>query len=225
LEKKMVMFAAVIFDWDGTLADTHRIVVGGFQRALAEVGVKVNVKFLERRIGIGARNSFRDALNYVGKPFDDRLLDLLVERKTEVQVGLSGKVMLFDGAIDILDSLRGRVRMALATMSNRKIIDKLLVEKNVGNYFDEVVSVDDVQRPKPDPEIFLRCASKLGVSPENCVVMEDSVFGVRAARSARMKCIVVPTGAYAMEELEKEGPDLLVDSLLEREKILSYIFG
>jgi len=221
----MVMFAAVIFDWDGTLADTHRIVVEGFQRALSEVGVKVDVKFLERRIGIGARNSFRDALNYVGKPFDDRLLDLLVERKTEVQVGLTGRAELFDGAIELLDSLQGSVKMALATMSNRPVIDKLLIEKNMRKYFDEVVSVDDVHKPKPDPEIFLRCASKLQAAPESCVVMEDSVFGVRAARSARMKCIVVPTGAYTSVELDREGPDLLVNSLLEKEKILDFILG
>ena len=221
----MVMFAAVIFDWDGTLADTHRIVVEGFQRALSEVGVKVDVKFLERRIGIGARNSFRDALNYVGKPFDDRLLDLLVERKTEVQVGLTGRAELFDGAIELLDSLQGSVKMALATMSNRPVIDKLLIEKNMRKYFDAVVSVDDVHNPKPDPEIFLRCASKLQAAPESCVVVEDSVFGVRAARSARMKCIVVPTGAYTSVELDREGPDLLVNSLLEKEKILDFILG
>jgi beta-phosphoglucomutase-like phosphatase (HAD superfamily) len=99
------------------------------------------------------------------------------------------------------------------------------MEKNMRKYFDEVVSVDDVLQPKPDPEIFLRCASKLQAAPESCVVVEDSVFGVRAARSARMKCIVVPTGAYTEEELDREGPDLLVSSLLEREKILDLIFG
>ena len=61
------MPTAVIFDWDGTLADTHKVVVEALEKDLEGVGVRVDTKFLERRIGIGAKNSFRDALNSVGK--------------------------------------------------------------------------------------------------------------------------------------------------------------
>ena len=219
------MFDAVILDWDGTLADTRSVIVESFQKVLSEVDCFVEDEFIERLIGIGPRNTFREVLKAKGIPFDDAMLEGLVREKITIQLGMTWKISLFDGAIDLLNSLRGRVGMALATMTNRKVIDKLLLEKRLGGYFDAVISVDEVSRPKPNPEIFLRCASALMACPEDCVVIEDSIFGVKAAKDAGMKCIAVATGAYSMEELRKEGADLVVASLTERERILSFLFG
>jgi len=87
-----------------------------------------------------------------------------------------------------------------------------------------VVTADEVSKPKPDPEVFLVCATKLNLSPGDCITVEDSTFGVEAAKAARMKCIAVPSGAYTKEELQNEEPDLLVDSLVEIDKILDSIF-
>ncbi|MFQ6094547.1 MAG: HAD family hydrolase [Candidatus Bathyarchaeia archaeon] len=219
------MFAAVLFDWDGTLADTRRVVVKGFQTVLKRIGCFVSDEFIERRIGIGARNAFRDALKATGISFDERMLDNLVKEKAEIQLGLTPEVKLFDGAVELLDSIYGRAKMALATMSNRRVIDKLLFERGVRKYFDVVISVDEVSKPKPDPEVFLRCAMHLKTRPEDCAVVEDSIFGVRAAKKAGMHCIAVPTGAYSIDELRRQGPDLIVHSLKERQKILDFIFG
>jgi beta-phosphoglucomutase-like phosphatase (HAD superfamily) len=108
-------------------------------------------------------------------------------------------------------------------MNNRAVIDKLLIEKGVKAYFNVVVTVDEVLETKPNPEIFLKCAASLKCHPEACVVLEDSVFGVEAAKKAKMKCIALPTGAYAIQELETQKPDLIVDSLREKEKILGFI--
>lgn len=215
----------MIFDWDGTLADTRHVVVEGFQTVLASIGCFVTDKFIERRIGIGAKNTFREALKAKNMPFDEAKFDDLVKKKTEIQTGLTKEVNLFDGAIELLDSLHGKAKMALATMSNRRVIDKLLLEKEVAEYFEFVISVDEVSEPKPDPEIFLRCAIELRTRPEDCVVLEDSIFGVKAAKNAKMKCIAVPTGAYSIEELRKEKPHLIVQSLEERERILAFIFA
>ena len=63
------------------------------------------------------------------------------------------------------------------------------------------------------------------VDPEDCVVVEDSVFGVRAAKAAKMKCIAVSSGAYSREELQEENSDLMINSLVEKEKVLHFIFG
>jgi len=221
----LAIFEAVIFDWDGTLADTRSAVVKGFQKVLASIGCFVTDRFIERRIGIGAKNTFGQALKAKNMPFDEVRLDELVKMKTEIQTGLTKEVDLFEGAIELLGSLHGTVKMALATMSNRRVIDKLLREKEVAGYFEFVISVDEVSKPKPDPEIFLRCAMELESSPEDCVVIEDSIFGVEAAKKAMMKCIAVPTGAYSAEELGKEEPDLIVGSLKERERISAFIFG
>lgn len=219
------MFDAVVFDWDGTLADTKPVIVKSFQNVLKEIGCKVSDAFLERRIGIGARNMFKDALKAANIPFDDEMIDELLKKKTKTHMELAGNVHLFDGVVDLLDSLHNKVKTALATMSNRIVIEKLLKEKGVRKYFDIVITVDEVIQPKPDPEIFLKCADGLKCSPEKCVVMEDSIFGVRAAKEARMKCIAIPSGAYSIEELWEQNPDLIVESINEKEKILNFVLG
>mgnify|MGYP000014569101 CR=1 FL=1 len=219
------MFEAVIFDWDWTLADTKRFLISSFQKALREVGCNVSDRFIERRIGSGAKNTLREALEASDIKPTDELIEKLLERKIEVQLSLTETVRLIDGAMELLTSLYGKVRMALATMSNRPVIDRLLQEKGVGKFFDVVITVDEVNRPKPDPEIFLKCAEKMNVPPAKCVVVEDSIFGVEAARRAGMKCIAIPSGAYSIDELRERKPDLIVDSLKEKEKILNFILG
>jgi beta-phosphoglucomutase len=217
------MFEAVVFDWDETLADTKKEVVASFQTTLKQVGCNVSDEFIEKRIGIGARNTFKEALQAAKMPFTDEALSGLVERKVNAQLQLTGTVRLFEGTLDLLESLYGRIRIALASMNNRKVIDKLLTEKRLTEYFTAVITADEVTKPKPDPEIYINCAVKLKCNPRRCVVLEDSIFGVRAAKAAGMKCIGVTTGAYDREELEKENVDIVVDSLGENERILGFI--
>ena len=218
------MFEAAVFDWDETLADTKKEVVASFQTVLKQVGCNVSDEFIEKRIGIGARNTFREALQAAKMAFADEALSGLVERKVNIQLQLTGTVTLFEGTLDLLESLYGRIKIALASMNNRKVIDKLLTEKRLTEYFTAVITADEVIKPKPDPEIYLNCAVELKCNPKGCVVLEDSIFGVRAAKAAGMKCIGVTTGAYDREELEKESADLVVRSLEENERILDFIF-
>jgi len=119
------MFDAVIFDWDGTLADTKKAVVESFRRVLVEVGCVVDSKFIERRIGIGTRKILEDVLKESNITFDDRTLAELTRKKVKIQTELSEAVNFFEGTTDLLDALYGRIKMALATMSSRKVIDKL----------------------------------------------------------------------------------------------------
>jgi len=219
------MFKAIIFDWDGTLADTKKAVVESFRRVLIEVGCVVDSEFIERRIGIGTKKILEEVLKESNITFDDRILEELTKKKVKIQTELSEVVNLLEGATDLLDALYGRIKMALATMSSRKVIDKLLSEKQLEKYFDVVVTADEVSKPKPDSEVFLVSATKLNLSPVDCITVEDSTFGVKAAKAARMKCIAVPSGAYTKEELQNEEPDLLVNSLVDMNKILDFIFG
>ncbi|UCH70516.1 MAG: HAD family phosphatase [Candidatus Bathyarchaeota archaeon] len=217
------MFEAVIFDWDGTLANTQKVVVESFQSVLQEVGCIVPNEFLKRRIGTGTRKMIEDALNKCNISFDKKVLEELSSKKIRLQTELSLSVTLFEGAARLLDDLHSRVRIALATMSARPVIDKLLTEKKIKSYFTAVVTASDISKPKPDPEIFLRAAEKLCVLPQHCVTVEDSIFGVKASKKAKMKCIAIPSGAYTKEELQKERPHLLVDSLTHTDEILNYI--
>jgi beta-phosphoglucomutase len=221
----MLMDKAVIFDWDGTLADTRKAVVQSFQKVLGDAGCRVSNEFIERRMGIGTKKTIIEAFRKCHMRLDVSALERLANEKITIHANLAHKITLLDGATELLEMLQGKVKIALATMSNRKVIDSLLPAKKVRGFFDVVVTADDVANPKPDPEVFLVAAAKLGVKPEVCVVVEDSVFGVRAAKAAGMKCIAVSSGVYNKEELEMEKPDLVVDFLVEKDMLLGFIFG
>jgi HAD superfamily hydrolase (TIGR01509 family) len=217
------MFEAVIFDWDGTLADTKQMVVATFQKVLSKIHCTVSDEFIERRIGIGAADTFRDALRASGVSFDEALIKRLVEEKIQTEIDLSSTVNLFAGALELLTALQGKVKVALASMNNRDVIDHLLKTLGLPRFFDAVLTVDEVHNSKPDPEIFLKTALKLSCPAERCVVVEDSIFGVEAAKAAKMGCIAVLTGVYTRRELEKANPGLIVGSVNERAEILRFI--
>jgi beta-phosphoglucomutase len=218
------MFETIIFDWDGTLADTRQVVVASFQKALSEVNCKIGDEFIERRIGIGSSETFREIFYSFNVQFDEALIKRLVKKKIQNEIDMSSGVHMFEGSIDLLKSLQGKVKLGLASMNDREVINHMLKTLNTQRFFDIVVTADDIVNSKPHPEIFLHCARKLGSSPENCVVIEDSIFGVEAAKTARMGCIAVLTGVYSRRLLEKANPDLIVDSLEEGNRILNFIF-
>ena len=217
------MFEAVIFDWDGTLADTRRVVVASFQKALRDIHCEISDKFIERRIGIGSAETFREILQASKIRFDEVLIKRLVEKKIQSEIELSSNVRLFDGSLDLLESLQGKVKLGLASMNDREIIGHLLKMTNTQRFFDVILTAGDISKPKPNPEIFLKCARKLRSSQEGCVVVEDSIFGVEAAKKAGMGCIAVLTGVYYRTELENAGADLIVSSLREKEVILQFV--
>lgn len=216
------MFEAVIFDWDGTLADTRKVIVISFQKALKEINLEVPTEYIERRIGIGASETFREILAATNRRIDENVVKKLVERKSKVQIELSNEVALFEGARKLLEALRGKVKMGLASMNNRSVIMHLLQNKDLADCFDKILTVEAVSFSKPDPEIFLKTAAQLKAIPAKCVVLEDSLFGVKAAKSAQMNCIAITTGVYSKEELAKEKPDLIVKSL-EDPQIIKFI--
>jgi HAD superfamily hydrolase (TIGR01509 family) len=215
---------AVLFDWDGTLADTRQVVVETFQQVARKIGVEASAEFIERRIGTGAERTFKEILQDAGKTFDDKLVKKLLDEKIKTEISLSRNVKLFPGALDLLKALQGKTRVALGSMNNRPVIEELLDSLQIKGFFEVVVTVEDVNKFKPDPEIFLKCAAKLGEKPGNCVVVEDSIFGVQAAGAAGMGCIAVLTGVYSRAELETANPGLIVESLTEKDKILKFIF-
>jgi HAD superfamily hydrolase (TIGR01509 family) len=219
------MYDAMIFDWDGTLADTKDIIVTSFQTVLKQVGCNVADEFIEKLIGIGSRNTFKEALKAQNIPLCGRLIDKLVKRKIDIAVSLADRVKLLDGASELLESLNGRVKIALASMNDKGIIEKMLEVTPIKRYFEVIITAEEIDKPKPDPEIFLKCASELTIEPECCVVLEDSVFGVRAAKAARMRCVAISTGAYSSRELDKAGADMVVGSLTEKGRILSFMFS
>jgi HAD superfamily hydrolase (TIGR01509 family) len=217
------MFETVIFDWDGTLANTRKVVVASFQNVLKESKIEISDEFIAQRIGIGTAETFKEILLFSKRSFDRALIEALVEKKVQNEIELSAETKLFDGSKQLLESLHGKTKLGLASMNDRKVIDHMLRITRTNRFFQAVFTAEDVTNPKPHPEIFLKCATKLKSQPEECVVVEDSFFGVEAAKTAKMKCIAVLTGVHSEGMLRKADPDLVVGSLRERSKILNFI--
>lgn len=219
------MYEAVIFDWDGTLADTKKAILYSFHKALQEIGVKVEDDLINRRIGIGAAETFREILHAKNIQFDEALIRKLVKLKINAELEISDKTQLFDGALVLLESLKGKVKLGLASMKNRPIIEYLLDSTKTRRFFDVVIAIEDIQNHKPDPEIFLSTAHQLNVKPSKSVAIEDSVFGVQAAKRAKMACIAVAQGAYNKTELKEAHADLVVSSIRQKNEILTFVLG
>lgn len=218
------MFDAIIFDWDGTLANTKKVITNSFKKALEKVNSNPSSKLIERYIGIGSSQTFKEILEKEQIVYDNKLIESLVKIKVKYSIKFSKEVKLMKGSKKILEILKPKIKIGLASMNKKKFIEHLLEQFKFSDFFETVITSDDISKAKPDPEIFLKCADKLEVNPYRCVVIEDSIFGVKAAKNAGMACIAVLTGAYNQNEISTESPDLIVNSLIERERIMNFIF-
>lgn len=212
------MISTVIFDLDGLLADTERLHCQAYQMAFAEHGVDLSSRdYAEHWIRHG--KGIVDWVELRGLEFDPLALRM---RKSQHYLDLlQSSLQPMDGALEILDRLRGKFRIALASSSFRDAVDGVLVGLGIEPYFEAIVSGLDVTRVKPAPDIFLRAATLLGVEPAECLVFEDAEKGVIAAHRAGMRCIAVPndltrhhdfsTATRICASLREVDSDLLTD--------------
>jgi beta-phosphoglucomutase len=126
-------------------------------------------------------------------------------------------VQLLPGVRALLDGLHARgVRQAVGSSAPRGNLDLILRITNSRRYFDAIVGMEDTTRGKPDPQVFLAAADKLGVPPARCVVLEDAVAGVEAAKAGGMKCAAVTfVGHHPAEKLRAAGADRVVKCFTE----------
>jgi HAD superfamily hydrolase (TIGR01509 family) len=218
------MFDTIIFDWDGTLANTKKVLINSFKKALLEINRNPSNKLIERLIGIGSAQTFKELLKKEEVHYDEKLIDFLVKYKVEKSIELSKEIKLFKGARELLEILKPRIKLSLASMNKKIFIEHLLKQFKLSDFFKVVITADEIIKAKPNPEIFLKCAKILKIEPNRCIVVEDSIFGVRAAKRAGMFCIAVLTGAYNRSEINAESPDLIINSLTEKQKIMNFIF-
>lgn len=185
-------FDAVIFDCDGTLVDSMPAHFEAWCQALSMHGA--NGVFREDVFfAMGGRPS-TDIVEELNSEYNLKLNPATIAiSKREAFLKRLGSITLIDEVAAFADSLRGRVPMAIATGSNRMVVEKTLQAVGVSDWFDEVVSSDDVAEGKPAPDVFLRAAELLGVAPGKCLVLEDAPAGILAAQRAGMQVVVIPS--------------------------------
>ncbi|MFM2196954.1 MAG: hypothetical protein RLZZ505_386 [Verrucomicrobiota bacterium] len=184
-------FDAVIFDCDGTLVDSMPAHFDAWCEALASHGAagifKEDVFFAMG--GRPTRDIVVDINSEYGLKLDPEAIALA---KREAFLRKLHLVELIDEVADFAKSLSGKMPLAVASGGSRYVVEKTLKLLNCSDWFDEVVTADDVKNGKPNPDIFLKAAQLLGVVPERCLVIEDAPPGVMAAQAAGMQVITVP---------------------------------
>ena len=188
-------YKALIFDMDGTLVHNLPVHNKALKDALLEAGVQLPIdmaEFFASANGKKTTEVFRMMLGTHVKDsevvyWSERKDALYRERFTYSRKPLPGLLQLFEQA-DILG-----LPMAVASASSPENISFILDELNLNRYFKVVISGHDVQHGKPDPEIFLKSAKDMGISPSDCLVFEDGLLGIEAARRAGMDAVFICT--------------------------------
>jgi HAD superfamily hydrolase (TIGR01509 family) len=183
------MIKAVIFDMDGVISDTQKLHSFVEMQILKEHGVSLNVdEITEKYSGIPDEIFFREVTEGLVPEQD---LPEIIRKKWERMYEFSkDKIIPVPGAIELIRKLHYQQLMLGVASSSPKAFVKLVLSKlGVAGFFQAVITKEDVKKSKPDPEVFLTAAQRLGVRPDECVVIEDALSGIRGAKKAGMKCV------------------------------------
>jgi beta-phosphoglucomutase len=203
-----------IWDMDGTLVDTAELHFA----AWCAVARELNLPFSRADFAVtfGKRNPEILRQLYPGRFSDPEIAELGHRKEEHYRAAARGRgVEPLPGVKDLIESLkRAGFKQAIGSSAPRANLDLILKLTTLAPSFDTLVSMEDTQRGKPDPQVFLVAAERLRVSPSRCVVVEDAVAGVQAAKAGGMKCIAVDfVGHHGQAALQSAGADLVVKTL------------
>ena len=200
-----LLMRAVIFDLDGTLVDTVYGHTLAWQRVLHDAGLPIATWKIHRLIGMSGGLLTQAAGHEIGRDLAEEEIEALQARHGEVYRELMPQRVPLPGAVDLLRHLRDAgIAHGIATSGKREDAKASLAGLQLP---PDTVVVDsgDVERAKPEPDLFLACQHKLGVSREECYVVGDAVWDLLAARRAAMLGVGLLTGGYGEQELAQAG--------------------
>ena len=206
---------AVIWDVDGTLVDTADMHFAAWERTATEIGRPFSRQDFADTFGRRNPEIIRFLFRH---PFSDAEVAEIGERKERYyRAEAENGVALLPGVQDLVAALHaGGVRQGVGSSAPRGNLDLILRLTGCAPYFPIVVGMEDTERGKPDPQVFLVAAERLNVPPARCVVFEDAVAGVQAAKAGGMKCVGVTfVGHHPEEALRAAGADRVVASFAE----------
>ncbi|MCL2480326.1 MAG: HAD family phosphatase [Spirochaetaceae bacterium] len=184
------MIQAVIFDMDGVLVDSEIYHFEAEKLILEKIGISIQEEEIHSFVGLAMDKMWER----VKKKYHlKKSVSKLVEEDTIFRVNYFrnvGEIPPIDGVKELIEAIKTEgLKTAVASSSHPDLIKTVLEASNLLQYFPVYLSGFQVKHGKPDPDIFLETAAKLGVKPKNCIVIEDSYNGVTAAKKAGMKCI------------------------------------
>jgi HAD superfamily hydrolase (TIGR01509 family) len=201
----MARSPALLFDLDGTLVDTVYQHVLAWWEALASEGIELAVWRVHRRIGMSGGLFVEALLRETERPVTDEAIDRLQRAHAELYKQHAGRVRPLPGAEALLAYLTSLgVPWAVATSGQRDVAEATLRQLGVPPDVP-VVTRGEVEHAKPDPDLFLAAAARLGVDVQDAVVVGDSIWDLLAARRAKALGVGLLTGGYGREELERAG--------------------
>lgn len=212
---------AIIFDCDGVLVDSEPAHFEAFKRTLGGDGTSLTEElYKEKYMAMDDRGIFTTFYQNAGRPLSVEELKQLMEKKTQTfqHIIQNEGLMAYPAVPELVMAVSQRYPLAVASGARKHELETVLESAGIRSFFEVVISADDVQYGKPNPESYLKAVESLNASgkrstpirPEECVVIEDSRDGIASAHSAGMKCVAVAT-SFPMFELSHA--DLVVPAL------------
>ncbi len=204
------MVTTVIFDMDGVLVDSQKLQYKAYNTVLTNYGFPIPAKdwvlWIHHSMG---GNEWIKRNNLPLDPHRIReekkiIYDRLIDEEMELKPGVRELIGLLK---------KNNYRLCIASASRKESIDRIVGKFHLEDAFEYLLSDRDVTLPKPHPHIFLEAARLMGAEPNECVVIEDSLAGLKAAKSAQMKCIICPDIWDGDNTIEYPGADIIVNSL------------
>jgi len=200
---------AVLWDLDGVIADTGPYHCRAWQDVFGKRGVNFTEDDFKRHFGQRNDTIIRSTLG--GSISPEEFDTIAAEKEENYRRRVAGNIKPLPGAIELIRALREHgLKVAIASSAPMENIQLIIRGLGIDDCFQAIVWGREVAEGKPSPEVFMLAARKLGVEPRDCVVIEDAVAGVAAAKSAAMKCLAV-TNSHSRNSLQEA--DLIVDTL------------
>jgi len=207
----------IIFDFDGLIIDSESAVFHTWQKFYSSYGL--DLKMEDWAEIIGRSDQDRDPMvalaHAAGKGFKEEETRKNFDKELTEEMEKTG---VFPGVWEVIANAKAAgLKLGIASSSSRSWVERHLQRIQLGEYFDVIVSSDDVEKAKPNPKIYMLAVQELALSPEQVVVFEDSPAGVLAAKRASLFCIAVPNQMTRSLSFEHAGhqPDMRIDSLKE----------